>query len=431
MVDYARIHLRAERILMVYYRRFADEVLTQRLKSAGAVLIKGVKSCGKTETALQKAKSEIRFDTDPSIKSRMETDPRDILPGETPRLLDEWQEYPKIWNYVRRAVDDRREKGQFILTGSATPIDDARRHSGFGRFSIMKMRPMSLSERKWSTDEVSLMSLFEDGNPKSESVEFSYEDLARKIIIGGWPGLIGSTLLEGQQYSRDAIDLFAEVDLSRVSEKRRDPIKVRQLLQSIARNISTEATLKTLAMDTNGVNPSLSKETVMDYLDALEQLMVIDDLPAWFTHIRSTDRLRQAPKKHFVDPSLAVGALKLDLATLLEDYNYLGLLFESLVIRDLKIYADANDGNVFHYRDSRGTEVDAIIEYGYGNWGAFEIKLGIGGVDEAAQKLLRFVKKVDTEKVKPPKCLGIITGNGFAHRRKDGVNVVPLSTLTA
>jgi predicted AAA+ superfamily ATPase len=416
---------------MEYYNRFTDGLLAKKLKSAGVVLIKGVKSCGKTETALQKAESVIRFDADPSVQARMDTDPRDILPGNTPRLIDEWQEYPKIWNYIRHEVDDRKLKGQFILTGSSMPDDSIKLHSGVGRFSPLLMRPMSLFERKWSTGEVSLFSLFKDIHPKSETVDFSFKDTAEKIVIGGWPGLIGSGVVEGMEYAQNAIELLTDADLSRVSNKRRDPRKVKQLLQSIARNISTEATIKTLARDTYGDNPDLSYETTMDYLDALEQLMVVDDVPAWFTHIRSTDRLRQAPKRHFVDPSLAVGALGLNVEDLLEDLNYFGLLFESQAIRDLKVYAQAHDGNVYHYRDSRGMEVDAIVEYGYGTWGAIEIKLGLGAADEAADNLKRFAEKIDVKRAKPPKCLTVITASGFAHRRSDGVNVVPLSVLTA
>jgi predicted AAA+ superfamily ATPase len=202
-----------------------------------------------------------------------------------------------------------------------------------------------------------------------------------------------------------------------------------RLLQSLARNISTEATVTALAKDIGGSDESLDKETVMEYLSALERLMATDNLPAWNTHIRSSDMLRKSPKRHFADPSLAVGALGLSVDKLTADLNYFGLLFESLVVRDLKIYAGANDGKVFHYRDSRGLEVDAVIEYADGTWGAFEIKLGIGAVDEAASNLLKFAAKIDTEKIKAPSALTVITGNGFAYQRPDKVNVVPLSVL--
>jgi predicted AAA+ superfamily ATPase len=417
--------------MLDYQKRFADQALAERLRSAGAVLIEGTKGCGKTETAKQVAASAVRFDADDQVKIKMEIDPRSVLLGAVPCLLDEWQEYPQIWNYVRREVDERKQKGQFILTGSATPDDKARRHSGAGRFSIMKMRPMSFFERGWSSGEVRLSALMRGELPASETVAFGLGELAEKLTLGGWPGMIGESGASGLRFAMDYISLIAEVDLSRVSDKRRDPYKVTRLLQSLARNISTEATLTSLSKDTGGSDGGMDDETVSDYMAALERLMAVENLPAWNTHIRSSDTLRKAPKRHFSDPSLAVGALGLSVDKLTSDLNYFGLLFESLAIRDLRIYADVSGGKVFHYRDSRGMEVDAIIEYADGTWGAFEIKLGIGAADEAAENLLKFAAKIDTEKVQAPAALTVITGNGFAHRRLDSVNVVPLSVLTA
>jgi predicted AAA+ superfamily ATPase len=413
-----------------YQKRFIDETLAERLKSAGAVLIEGTKGCGKTETATQAARSAVRFDADEQVRIRMEIDPKSILTGDTPRLLDEWQEYPQIWNYVRREVDERKRKGQFILTGSATPDDKARRHSGAGRFSVIRMRPMSFFEKGWSTGEVSLAALMRGHLPASEQVSFDLGELAEKITLGGWPGLIGENAATGLRFVSDYINLIAEVDLSKVSEKRRDPYKVTRLLQSLARNISTEAAVTSLAKDTGGNDGGMDDETVAEYLSALERLMAVENLPAWNTHIRSSDMLRKAPKRHFADPSMAVGALGLSVDKLLSDLNYFGLLFESLAVRDLRIYADAGDGRVFHYRDSRGLEIDTVVEYADGTWGAFEIKLGIGAVDAAAKNLLTFASKIDTDMVKAPAALTVVTGNGFAYRRPDGVNVVPLSALS-
>jgi predicted AAA+ superfamily ATPase len=360
----------------------------------------------------------------------MQIDPQRVRAGETPRLLDEWQEYPQIWSYVRREVDERKLKGQFILTGSATPDDKARRHSGAGRFSVIKMRTMSLYEKGWSTGEVSLAALIKNEMVFSEPVDLQLEELAEKITLGGWPGLIGEGHLAGLRFVSDYVSLISEVDLSRVSGKRRDPLKVTRLLQSLARNISTEASLAAIAKDTGGNDSELDDETVSDYLSALERLMTVDNLPAWSTHIRSAETLRKSPKRHFTDPSLAVGALGLSIDKMTADLNYLGFLFESLAIRDLRVYADANDGKLFHYRDSRGLEIDAIVEYADGTWGAFEIKLGIGAADDAVRKLLKFAARIYTEKTSSPVSLTVITGNGFAHRRRDGINVVPLSTLT-
>jgi predicted AAA+ superfamily ATPase len=416
---------------MKYRKRFADRALAERLQSAGAVVIDGTKGCGKTETAMQIANSVVRFDADAQVKTRMEINPGSVLVGEVPRLLDEWQAYPEIWGYVRRAVNERRQKGQFILTGSATPDDRIKRHSGAGRFSVFKMRPMSLDERGWSTSEVSLAALLQGKAPHAADVSFDLGELAEKITLGGWPGLLDAKASDGLRFSSDYISLIAEVDLERVSKKRRDPYKVMRLIQSVARNISTEATLTTLARDAGGSNSRLDDETVSEYLSVLERLMTVETLPAWSTHIRSADRLRKLPKWHFADPSLAVGALGLSVDKLTADLEYFGLLFESLAIRDLRIYAEANGGKVFHYRDSRGLEIDAVIEYADGTWGAFEIKLGFGAADAAAENLLKFTDKIDTEKVNTPSSLTVLTANGFAHRRPDGVNVVPLSVLTA
>ncbi|MDR0444350.1 MAG: DUF4143 domain-containing protein [Treponema sp.] len=414
-----------------YLKRFADTALQDRLKESGAVLIQGPKSCGKTETAVQTAKSLIRLDTDVEMRDLMEFNPNAVLAGPAPRLIDEWQEYPQIWNFVRREVDDRKKKGQFILTGSANPEERAKLHSGAGRFSIIKMRPMSLFEKGWSSGEVSLAKLMKGGVPGSGQADFSLESLAEKIIIGGWPGLIGAGGKAASRFMQDYIALIAEVDISRFGGKKRDPQKLLRLMQSLARNISTEASLSSLAKDTGGHQAQITDDTVAEYLEALERLMVVEHLPAWNTHIRSADTLRKAPKRHFTDPSLAAGSLGLNVGKLIKDINYLGYLFESLVIRDLRIYAEAHDGKVYHYRDSRDMEVDAIIEYPDGTWAAFEVKMGFSAQNEAAENLLAFARKVNQEKMGPPAALTVITGNGFACRRKDRINVVPLLVLTA
>jgi predicted AAA+ superfamily ATPase len=414
-----------------YLTRFADMTLKNRLCSSGAVLIQGAKGCGKTETAIQIAKSTARLDVDENIRMRMELDPKSVLAGLVPRLIDEWQEYPQIWNYVRREVDDRKHTGQFILTGSANPEERARLHSGAGRFSIIKMRPMSLYEKGWSTGEVSLSDLAKGAVPKSEPVDFDLKTMAEKITLGGWPSLIGAGSREALRFMRDYVALIAEVDISRVADKKRDPQKVLRLLQSLARNISTEVSVTSLARDTGGSETRVTDETITEYLEALERLMAVEQLSAWSPHIRSSDRLRKSPKRHFVDPSLAVGTLGLSVDKLLGDLNYFGFLFESLVIRDLRIYAEVHDGRVFYYRDSRNMEVDAIVEYPDTTWAAFEVKMGFKAQDDAASNLLAFAAKIDQEKMGAPAALTVITANGFACRRKDGVNVVPLQVLTA
>jgi predicted AAA+ superfamily ATPase len=289
------------------------------------------------------------------------------------------------------------------------------------------MRPLSLFERGWSTGEVSLSNIMKGGIPKSETAAFELESLAEKLTLGGWPSLLNSGSHEALRFMQDYTALIAEVDISRVSDKKRAPQKVTRLLQSLARNISTEVTLSSLAKDT-GIS---TDETVAEYLDVLERLMIVEPLPAWNTHIRSADTLRKAPKRHFVDPSFAIGALGLSTDKLLADLKYFGFLFESLVIRDLRIYADQYDGKVFHDRDSRNMEIDAVIEYPDNTWAAYEVKMSFNAQDEAAKNLLAFAEKINQEKAGKPAALTIITANGFACCRKDGINVVPLSVLTA
>jgi predicted AAA+ superfamily ATPase len=292
------------------------------------------------------------------------------------------------------------------------------------------MRPMSFYEKGWSTGEVSLFKLVKGSIPKSEQADFSLEALAEKLTLGGWPALLGAGSREALRFMKDYIMLLAETDMSRVSGKKRDPQKVMRLLQSLARNVSTEASVTSLARDIGGSDIKITDETIAEYLEVLDQLMTLEQLPAWSPHIRSADTLRKAPKHHFADPSLAIGALGLSIDKLLADLNYFGMLFESLVIRDLRIYADVHDGRVFHYRDSSGIEIDAIVEYPDNTWAAFEVKMGFSAQDEAAANLLKFAGKINEEKMGKPASLTIITANGFACRRKDGVNVVPLPVLT-
>lgn len=416
---------------MDYKRRLSDVELQRRLAAAGAVLVTGPKACGKTETALQLARSVARLDTDPQARLAMQVEPLRVLRGDTPRLLDEWQEFPEIWNLVRHEVDAKKQDGLYILTGSANPDEATRPHSGAGRFSIMRMRPMSLFENGWSSGEVSLAQLFAGASVTSAEISSDLDELAEKILFGGWPGLLGKGLSRALDFSRDYTTLTAEVDISRVSEKRRDPDKVFRLMQSLARNISTEASVATLAADVRGGTSGFKEETAADYLDALNRLMFVEDLPAWNAHIRSSATLRQKPKRHFADPSLACGILRLDKPKLLGDLEYFGLLFESLVIRDLRIYAQTIGGRVRHYRDSAGTEVDAIVEQEDGAYIAVEIKLGAGATDAAAKNLLNFAANIDTAQTTPPRALAVVTGSGFAHRRPDGVYVIPITTLTA
>lgn len=414
---------------MTYLPRIADLELASRMAATGAVVIEGPKACGKTETARQIAASEVLLDLDAGARQAAAVDPGLLLRGTVPRLLDEWQLTPAIWDHVRREVDARAEPGQFILTGSAVPADDATGHTGAARITRLRMRPMSLFESGASNGSVSLGELLAGEPPLADDPGTNVEDLAREIAIGGWPGFRELATVQALRAMRDYLDEIRRVDIRRVDGIHRDPGKVGRLLRSLARNVATHAAATTLATDTAGSDGALQDDTARDYVSALERLMIVEDQPAWAPHLRSRYRLRRAPKRHFVDPSLAVAALRGTPDRLLRDLNLLGFLFESLVVRDLRIYAQASDANVLQYRDSNGLEVDAIVESADGRWAAFEVKLGTAQVDEAAANLARFVKQIDTEKSGAPAALGVIVGSGYAYLREDGICVLPIGTL--
>jgi predicted AAA+ superfamily ATPase len=413
-----------------YKERLTDKELLRKLDSSGALLIRGIKACGKTESAKQYSKSILALDQDEQVPLLMSTSPQRLLLGDTPRLIDEWQEHPKIWNYVRHEVDNRKESAQFILTGSANPEESIKMHSGAGRFTILDMRTMSWQELAFSTGKISLKSLFEGAKIDIYDEPMDLEFIIERIITGGFPGLIGKSIRQARDLNRAYIDLLAEVDMSRVSNIKRDPIKVRNLLRSLARNTATMVDIKTLETDIRQRDfNDLSRPTIYDYLDALDRLMITENQPAWSTHIRSSSSLRKASKRHFTDVSLAVAALGLKKEALLKDLNFAGFLFESLAIHELRVYAQVSDAKVYHYHDSSGLEVDAIVQKYNGDWCAFEIKLGIGQIEEAAKSLKKFVSILDTNSVPLPKSLNIITGTGISYTRNDGINVISLASL--
>jgi len=392
-------------------------------------VIEGPKACGKTATAMQVADSHVLLDIDAAARRALEVDPSLVLEGDRPRLLDEWQVAPELWNHVRRAVDSARAFGQFVLTGSAVPDDDIDRHTGAGRFSFLRMRPMSLFESGHANGEVSLAALLDGASPRAADPGLTVRALAELVTIGGWPAQQGQAVPDAARAARDYLEQVRSVDVSRVGDTRRDPARVGAVLVSLARNVATEVKNSVLAADAGGAEGPLSEHTVADYLRALDRLMVIEDQPAWAPHLRSKAVLRKSPKRHFVCPSLAVAALAAGPERLLADLNLFGLLYESLVIRDLRVLSQPVDGRVLHYRDNYGVEVDAIVQLPDGRWGAFEIKLGAGEVDAGARSLLRFVRQVDTSKCGPPAVLGVITGTGFAYRRDDGIVVLPIGSL--
>jgi uncharacterized protein len=412
---------------MSYLPRVVDQELEKKLAATGAVVIEGPKACGKTETARQVAASEVLFDIDENARQAVGVDPSLVLEGDTPRLLDEWQLEPEIWDHVRRAVDASSSPGQFILTGSAVPSDDATRHTGAMR--ITRMRPMSLYEADKSLGRISLAELLAGKEARSADPGLSVEELAREITVGGWPALRSLETSAAMEAVRGYIDEIRRADVSRVDGTRRDPNRVGRLLQSLARNVATPAAISTLARDTAEFGEPVNRDTVSDYLDVLTRLMIVEDQPAWATHLRSKYVLRKAPRRHFVDPSLAVAALRATPKRLLQDLKLFGFLFESLVVRDLRIYAQAADAQVLQYHDSDGLEVDAIVQAAAGPWAAFEVKLGTGQVDVAAANLIKFAKRIDTEKSGEPAALGVIVGTGYGYMRDDGVMVIPIGAM--
>lgn len=417
-----------------YLKRIADRVLQDRLAASGAVLIEGPKWCGKTRTALENSKSHL-FMQDPdkaiSYLKAADTKPSLLLKGDTPRLLDEWQTAPVLWDAVRFMVDQRGKSGQFILTGSAVPKDNVVQHTGTGRISRLLMRPMSLYESMESNGSVSLKALFDGETEIDNFSTLTIEQITFAIVRGGWPASIGKSEKIALRHAIDYVEAIINADISRVDGIEKNPVRVRALLRSLSRNISTLATIRTIHDDIamGDADESISEKTISQYLGALDRIFVTENLPAWNPALRSKTAIRTSPKRQFVDPSIAAAVMRLTPSRLLEDFNYFGFLFESLCDRDLRIYAEAIDGQVFHYRDASGLEADAVIALNDGRWAAVEVKLGSKEIEDAAVHLLELKNKVNTEKMREPSFLMILTGTEIAYRREDGVYVVPLGCL--
>lgn len=416
-----------------YLERIADKILQERLNAAGAVLIEGPKWCGKTRTATEISKSQLYMqDPDKALSylKAADTKPSLLLKGETPRLLDEWQTAPMLWDAVRFMVDQRGEPGQFILTGSAVPRDNVVQHTGTGRISRMLMRPMSLYESLESNGSVSLRDLF-DGKTDIESFsELTIEEIAVAIVRGGWPASIGEDNKVSLRHAIDYVEAIINADVSKVDGVEKNPARVRALLRSLARNISTLATIRTIRDDiAMGEDETLSEKTISQYLNALSRIFVVENLPAWNPALRSKTAIRTSAKRQFTDPSIAAAVMRLTPERLLDDFNYFGFLFEALCDRDLRVYAEANDGEVFHYRDRSGLEADAVVCLHDGRWAAIEVKLGSREIEEAAVHLLELKGKINTAKMKEPSFLMVLTGSELAYRREDGVFVVPIGCL--
>jgi len=413
-----------------YSSRLLDGRIEKKLKSTGGILLKGVRFCGKTTTAMHHAASYVRLDESQLIREQATLVPQVVLQGDTPRLLDEWQLVPSIWNAVRSEIDRRSEKGQFILTGSSSPSDDISAHTGAGRIARLTLRTMSLAESNDSIKSVSFNDLFAKNTQIGGLGGIEIEDYAKLIVRGGMPALIKETPEIAQEAMIDYVENIAYVDM-RTLPQPPTPERIAALIRSLSRNISTESSLEKLATETGFTDKSpIVTSTVRKYLDQLSEIFVLEELPAWKTHIRSSVQQRIKPKWHFVDTSIAAAALRILPDGFLNDFDAFGLFFESMAIRDLRIYADMLDGKVYHYRDSSGLEIDAIVELPNETWAAFEIKLGsTKSINEAADNLQKLLTRLTSEKAAQCVSLNVVIAGSSSYTRKDKVNVVALGHL--
>ena len=424
--------------MVAYKPRIADRLLTRKLAGKGAVLIEGPKWCGKTTTAKQQAKSMLNLGDSNVLRQSlqmMELSPITLLEGDTPRLIDEWQTIPPLWDTIRSEVDRRGDFSQFILTGSSVlPDAESTIHSGTGRFARIKMRPMSLLESGESTGSVSLTKLFEGEPLKPQVNQKGLEDIAYYTCRGGWPQ---ATLLEGEIALDQALDYFDSVverDIQRVDGVKRNADRARLLLRSYARHISQQVSYATIKADMlSNDSQTLDEDTVADYIKALKRLFVIEDLEAWNPNIRSKAAIRTSDTRHFVDPSIGTAALGLGPKDLMNDLESFGLFFEDLAVRDLRIFADVLDGRLYHYRDSSGLECDTVLHRRNGTYALIEIKLGgEKAIEEAADSMKQLAETIDHTRMPQPSFLMVLTAVGpYAYRRPDGVFVVPITCLNS
>lgn len=422
--------------MVKYKHRIADRILERKVLGKGAVLIEGPKWCGKTTTAKQLSKSILDLgDSSVLMQSSqlIEIGPKALLEGKTPRLIDEWQALPTIWDCIRSEVDRRGEPSQFILTGSSVlPEAEETIHSGTGRFAYIKMRTMSLYESGESTGSISLSDLFEGKSFEVLQNEMDIDELAYLICRGGWPWatLIPKEVALDQAF--DYVDSVVQKDIQRVDKIKRSPDRARLLLRSYARNISQQISYATIRKDMLANDAStLDEDTVADYVKALKKLFVIEDLAAWNPNIRSKAAIRTSDTRHFVDPSIGTAALRLGPKDLINDLQSFGLFFEDLVVRDLRVYAEALDSELYHYRDSSGLECDTVLHRRNGSYALLEVKIGgENRINEGAANLLALAKNIDTNKMSAPSFMAVIIGVGkYAYQRKDGVYVIPIGCL--
>ena len=419
-----------------YKQRISDRILKRKVLGKGAVLIEGPKWCGKTTTAKQLAKSVLDLGDSSVLRQSVqliELSPKTLLEGKTPRLIDEWQALPPIWDSIRSEVDNRGEPSQFILTGSSVlPEADETIHSGTGRYAYIKMRPMSLYESGESNGKVSLADLF-DGKPfETQMNDLTIDDITYLTCRGGWPWatLISKEVALDQAF--DYVDSVVNKDIQRVDGVKRSPERAKLLLRSYARNISQQVPLSTIRKDMLANDSStLDEDTVTDYIKALKKLFVIEDLEAWNPNLRSKAAIRTTDTRHFVDPSIGTASLGLGPKDLINDLKSFGFFFEDMVVRDLRVYAEALDGKLYHYRDSTGLECDTVLHRRNGSYALMEVKLGGKGlIDEGAANMLKLSKSIDTDRMPAPSFMAVIIGVGqYAYQREDGVYVIPIGCL--
>jgi len=426
---------------ITYKPRIADVMLERLMRSAGAVLIEGPKWCGKSTTAMQISKSKVMMALPEVLREsrRMaETDMSTLLSGETPRLFDEWQAIPDLWDSIRYEVDMRQKRGQFILTGSAVPYkedDETEKrinHSGAGRYAWLRMRPMSLWESGESSGEVSLQALFDEQQHIAGQNRWQLRDIAFLLCRGGWPAALNDAPEDALQTAANYVDAIAESDVSRFDGTLRNPDRCRSLLRSLSRHQASQASYNVIAADiaANETN-TLSDKTIASYINALRCIFVVEDMKAWNTNLRSKTAIRTTDTRYFVDPSIATASLGLSPDDLMHDLNTFGLLFETMAVRDLRVYADALGASVGHYRDKDGLECDAVMHFRNGRYGLIEIKLGgTTAIEEAQVSLNKLVQKINTDKVGKPVFRMVLTAVGaYAYNLKDGTLVVPIGCL--
>lgn len=422
-----------------YKRRIMDTLLEKKLQAKGAVLIEGPKWCGKTTTAEEIAASKIMLskpDIKEHFKSLLEIDTDAALAGEAPMLIDEWQTVPKLWDAVRYTVDHRHQMGQFILTGSAVPDKEAekeREHSGTGRFAWLTMRPMTLFESGESNGTVSLGDLFSTPEKILQKNELKLTDIAFLICRGGWPTAVGLPEEAALEQAFDYYDAVTKEDITKVDGVKRASERVQRLMRAYARHQGTQASVATLKEDLkNNDTTALDEDTITSYLDALRKIFVVEDMPAWNPNLRSKTAIRTTDTRYFVDPSIATAALGLGPGDLINDLNTMGFFFEAMCVRDLRVFAEALNGKVYHYRDKTGLECDAVIHLRNGQYGLIEIKLGGDTlIKEGAQTLTALANQIDTTRMKSPAFKMILTATGeYAYRRpEDGIYIVPIGCL--